>query len=455
MIHDLPVDFLNQPLACVDPEIAEVLELELERQQRTLEMIASENFVPMAVLECQGSVLTNKYAVGYPGRRDYGGCERIDVAEQLAIDRACELFGAEHANMQPHSGTQANTAAYHALLDPGETILALEVTHGGHFTHGSPLNVSGHLYDLATYHVDRVSGLVDMGEVERVAHERRPRLILAGWSAYPRALDFARFRAIADDVGAYLLVDMAHFAGLVAAGVYPNPVPHADVVTSTIHKTLGGPRGGMILSTERLGGRIDAAVYPGQQSGPLQHVIAGKAVALRIAASDAFRERQARTVAGARAVASQLVAAGQDVLTGGTDTHLVMCDLRKLGLDAREGENRLASIGITVSHSPVPFDPRPVDVSGGLRIGTSALATRGLQVADFLEVGGIIAEALEPRGFASRRAELATRATELAERYPLYPRLGAATGAVVLDFPSVAREINHPPSAAELRRRPA
>jgi glycine hydroxymethyltransferase len=295
-----------------------------------------------------------------------------------------------------------------------------------------------------------------MDEVERVAHERRPRMILAGWSAYPRTLDFARFRAIADAVGAFLLVDMAHFAGLVAAGVYPTPVPYADVVTSTVHKTLGGPRGGMILCTERLAERIDAAVYPGQQSGPLQHVIAGKAVAMRIAGSEAFRERQERTVAGAQSVAGQLTAAGHTVLTGGTDTHLVMCDLRESSLNAVEGEGRLDSIGITVSHSPVPFDPRPADVCSGLRIGTSALATRGLQAADFVEVGAIIAEALEPRGFASRRTDLAARAAAIADRYPLYPRLGSqAGGGVVLDFPSVPRESARIPSAAELQRRPA
>jgi glycine hydroxymethyltransferase len=455
MIQDLTIDFLDRPLAYVDPEIAEVLEEELRRQQRTLEMIASENFVSKAVMECQGSVLTNKYAPGYPGRRDYGGCERIDIAEQLAIDRACELFGAEHANVQPHSGTQANTAAYHALLNPGETILALEVTHGGHFTHGSPINVSGRLYDVATYHVDRATGLVDMDEVERVACERRPRLILAGWSAYPRTLDFARFREIADEVGAYLLVDMAHFAGLVAAGVYPNPTPYADVVTTTVHKTLGGPRGGMILSTQRLAERIDAAVYPGQQSGPLEHVIAAKAVALHVAASEAFRQRQERTIAGARAVAEQLLAAEHGILTGGTDTHLVMCDLSDSSLDAPEGEARLESIGITVSHSPVPFDPRLPEVCSGLRIGTSALATRGLQVEDFIEIGEIIADALQPAGFDRRRTALAARAVAIADRYPLYARLGQAggDGAVVLDFPSVARDVEPSPAAVAHRQR--
>ena len=418
---------MNRPLAEVDPEIAEVLGRELERQQQTLEMIASENFAPMAVLECQGSVLTNKYAVGYPGRREYVGCEHVDVAEQLAIERACALFGAEHANVQPYSGALANTAVYHALLEPGDTIMGLEVAHGGHLTHGTPVHVSGRLYDTTAYQVDRHTSLIDMDSVARLARQRRPRLILAGWSAYPRTLDFARFRAIADDVGAYLVVDMAHFAGLVAAGLYPNPVPYADAVTTTVHKTIGGPRGGMILCAERLAKRIDAAVYPGQQGGPLQNVIAGKAVALRIAGSDEFRERQERTIAGARAVARELRAAGGGigVLTGGTDVHLVMCDLRQCTLDGKQAEDRLASVGIAVNRSPVPFDPRPPEVSSGVRIGTAALATRGLTLPDFVEVGEIIAQALRPGGFGRLRGDLAERASSIVERYPLYNRIGA------------------------------
>ncbi|MGI8411030.1 MAG: serine hydroxymethyltransferase [Solirubrobacteraceae bacterium] len=429
MSVDLPPDFFNRSLAEVDPEIAQVLSLELERQQRTLEMIASENFAPVAVLECHGSVLTNKYAEGYPGRRYYGGCEHVDVAEQLAIDRACELFGAEHANVQPHSGAQANAAVYHALLTPGDTLLGLELAHGGHLSHGMKLNLSGRLYDIAAYQVDRETSLIDMDEVHRIARERRPKLIVAGWSAYPRFLDFERFRAIADDVGAYLMVDMAHFAGLVAAGLHPDPVPHAHVVTTTIHKTIGGGRGGMILCTEELGKKIDSAVFPGQQGGPLEHVIAGKAVALRIAASEPFRERQERTLAGARTVASELLGAGGgvSVLTGGTDVHLVLCDLREASLDGRQAEDRLASVGITVNRNAVPFDPRPPAVSSGLRIGTPALATRGLGVEDFVEVGKIIVAALEPGddGFEERRAELAQRAGAISERYPLYAGLGA------------------------------
>jgi glycine hydroxymethyltransferase len=425
---DLPSDFFNRPLAEVDPEIAEVLAAELERQQRTLEMIASENFVPLSVLECQGSVLTNKYAEGYPGKRYYGGCEYVDIAEQLAIDRARELFGAEHANVQPHSGAQANAAVYHALLQPGDTMMGLELAHGGHLTHGMKINVSGRLYDIAPYQVNRETSLIDMDEVERIAHERRPKVILAGWSAYPRVLDFERFRAIADAVDAYLVVDMAHFAGLVAAGLHPSPVPFAHVVTTTIHKTIGGGRGGMILCIEELAKKINSAVFPGQQGGPLEHVIAGKAVALRIAQSEAFRERQERTLAGARAVAAELLSAGGgvNVLTGGTDVHLVLCDLRESALDGKQAEDRLAAVGITVNRNAVPFDPRPPAVSSGLRIGTPALATRGLQVEDFVEVGRVIGEALTAESFEDRRGELADRAAAIAERYPLYPGLGAA-----------------------------
>jgi len=425
---ELPPDFFNRPLAEVDPQIAEVLGHELERQQRTLEMIASENFVPQAVLECQGSVLTNKYAEGYPGRRYYGGCEHIDVAEQLAIDRACELFGSEHANVQPHSGAQANAAAYQALMEPGDVLMGLELAHGGHLTHGMRINFSGRLYRIVPYHVDRESSLIDMDEVEQLAREHRPKVILAGWSAYPRFLDFERFRAIADEAGAYLVVDMAHFAGLVAAGLHPNPVPHADVVTTTIHKTIGGGRGGMILCGSELAKKIDSAVFPGQQGGPLEHIIAGKAVALLIASSDAFRERQERTVAGAKAVGGELLQAGGgvNVLTGGTDVHLVLCDLTQSELDGKQAEDRLAAVGITVNRNAVPFDPRPPAVSSGLRIGTPALSTRGLQVDDFVEVGRIIGEALTATDFEAQRSELAERAGVIADRYPLYASLRTA-----------------------------
>jgi glycine hydroxymethyltransferase len=429
-MSDLPPDFFNRPLADVDPEVADALSQELLRQQRTLEMIASENFVPQAILDAQGSVLTNKYAEGYPGRRYYGGCEYVDIIEQLAIDRAKALFGAEHANVQPHAGAQANTSVYHALLQPGDTILGLALPHGGHLSHGMKLNVSGRLYDIAPYEVDRETSLIDMDEVERIAKERRPKLILAGWSAYPRFLDFERFRAIADEVGAILMVDMAHFAGLVAAGLHPNPVGLADVVTSTVHKTLGGARGGLILCKEEYAKAINSAVFPGQQGGPLEHVIAGKAVAFRIAATEAFRERQQRTVDGAKAVAEALLKAGHgvNVLTGGTDVHLVLVDLRESELDGQMAEDRLHDVGITVNRNAVPFDPRPPMVTSGLRVGTSALATRGLGDADFAEVGEIIATALTP-AFDGARADLADRVTAIAERHPLYEHLRVAATA--------------------------
>ena len=423
-------DFLNRPLTEVDPQIAAVLAQEVGRQQQTLEMIASENFVPEAILECQGSVLTNKYAEGYPGKRYYGGCEFVDVAEQLAIDRAKELFGAQHANVQPHSGASANAAVYHALLKPGDTLMGLSLAHGGHLSHGMKINMSGRLYDIAAYEVSPEDYLIDMDAVAELALERKPKMIIAGWSAYPRYLDFERFREIADEVGALLLVDMAHFAGLVAGGVHPSPVPYADVVTTTVHKTLGGSRGGMILCREEHAKAIDSGVFPGQQGGPLMHVIAGKAVALGIAQTEEFRERQERTVEGARAVAAAILgsAAAQEgvtVLTGGTDVHLVLVDLRDSQIDGQQAEDRLDEIGITVNRNAVPFDPRPPMVTSGLRIGASALATRGLQVEDFSEIGQIISIALTDE-FESRRPELAERVTVLADRYPLYEHLTPA-----------------------------
>jgi glycine hydroxymethyltransferase len=419
-------DLFNSPLADVDPEVADAIGRELERQQRTLEMIASENFVPLSVLECQGSVLTNKYAEGYPGRRYYGGCEHVDVIEQLAIDRAKALFGADHANVQPHSGAQANAAVYHALLDPGDTIMGLALPHGGHLTHGMKINVSGKLYDIAPYEVSPETYLIDMDEVARIARERKPKMIVAGWSAYPRQLDFPRFREIADEVGALLMVDMAHFAGLVAADLHPSPVPYADVVTTTIHKTIGGGRGGMVLCREDYAKKINSAVFPGQQGGPLEHVIAGKAVALKLAATDWFRERQQRTVAGAKAVAEELLQAGEgvNVLTGGTDVHLVLVDLRESDIDGQQAEDRLHTIGITVNRNAVPFDPRPPMVTSGLRVGAPALATRGVQVDDFHEIGKIIATALTPK-FDAARDDLAERVTAIADRYPLYATLPA------------------------------
>jgi glycine hydroxymethyltransferase len=428
-VSELSLDYFNRPLAEVDPEVADALNGELARQQQTLEMIASENFVPRAVLECQGSVLTNKYAEGYPGRRYYGGCEWVDVSEQLAIDRAKSLFGAEHANVQPHSGAQANTAVYHALLQPGDKIMGLSLAHGGHLSHGMKINVSGRLYEIAPYEVDRDSSLIDMDEVARIAREQRPKLLLAGWSAYPRQLDFARFREIADEVGALLMVDMAHFAGLVAAGLHPNPIDFgADVVTTTTHKTLGGPRAGIILCKQEHAKKIDSAVFPGQQGGPLEHVIAAKAVALRVAASELFAERQRRTIEGARALADELLQAGHgvNVLTGGTDVHLILVDLRDCEpeLSGKQAEDRLHEIQITVNRNAVPFDPRPPMEASGLRIGTPALATRGLQAEDFSEVGKILAAALTPE-YETRAGELAERVAQIVERYPLYEGLRA------------------------------
>ncbi|MGQ7297835.1 serine hydroxymethyltransferase [Quadrisphaera sp. KR29] len=428
----LPAQSLTDaPLAEVDPEIAAVLDGELRRQQDTLEMIASENFAPRAVLQAQGSVLTNKYAEGYPGRRYYGGCEQVDIAEELARDRAKALFGAEHANVQPHSGATANAAVMHALIRPGDTILGLELAHGGHLTHGMKANFSGRLFDVASYGVDPESFLVDMDVVRRVALERRPKLIIAGWSAYPRHLDFAAFREVADEVGALLMVDMAHFAGLVAAGLHPSPVPHADVVTTTVHKTLAGPRSGLILSRAEHAKKIDSAVFPGQQGGPLMHVVAGKAVAFKIAASEAFRERQERTLEGAKIIADRLMqpdvdAAGASVLTGGTDVHLDLVDLRRSELDGQQAEDRLHAAGITVNRNAVPFDPRPPMVTSGLRIGTPALATRGFGASEFTEVADIIAGALDPRADV---APLRERVRTLTEAFPLYPELPPASAA--------------------------
>ncbi|NUT49259.1 MAG: serine hydroxymethyltransferase [Saccharothrix sp.] len=413
-------------LAEFDPEVADAVAAELHRQQSTLEMIASENFTPVSVLQAQGSVLTNKYAEGYPGRRYYGGCENVDVIERLAIERVKALFGAGFANVQPHSGAQANACAMFALLQPGDTILGLDLAHGGHLTHGMRINFSGKLYNVVPYHVSEADGRVDMAEVERLALEHRPKLIVAGWSAYPRQLDFAEFRRIADAAGAYLMVDMAHFAGLVAAGLHPNPVPHADVVTTTTHKTLGGPRGGVILTNSaELAKKINSAVFPGQQGGPLEHVIAGKAVAFKHAASPEFTDRQRRTVEGARILAARLsqpdaAAAGVKVLTGGTDVHLVLVDLVASELDGKQAEDRLHEVGITVNRNAVPNDPRPPMVTSGLRIGTPALATRGFGAADFAEVSDVIAAALQP---APDLADLRARVEVLAAKHPLYPTL--------------------------------
>ena len=418
-------DINTQPLAEVDPEIAAALADELGRQRGTLEMIASENFVPRAILETQGSVLTNKYAEGYPGRRYYGGCEFVDVAENLAIQRAKDLFGAEHANVQPHAGAQAYVAVMTSLLDHGDTMMGLSLAHGGHLTHGMKLNFSGKNYSIAAYEVEPDTHRIDMDKVREKALEARPKVIVAGWSAYPRQLDFAAFRSIADEVGARLWVDMAHFAGLVAAGLHPNPVPHADVVSSTVHKTLAGPRSGFILSTEELKKKIDSAVFPGQQGGPLMHAIAGKAVAFKIAGSADFKEKQERTLAGAQILAERLTAPdmaehGISVLTGGTDVHLVLVDLRESQLDGRQGEDILHEVGITVNRNSVPWDPRPPMTTSGLRIGTPALASRGFGEAEFREVSDVIAEALKPSPDVEA---LRARVVKLTEDFPLYDGL--------------------------------
>jgi glycine hydroxymethyltransferase len=419
---------LNQPLAEYDPDVATLIDKELHRQRTGLEMIASENHAPLAVMQAQGSVLTNKYAEGYPGRRYYGGCEHVDGIEQLAIDRVKALFGAEYANVQPHSGATANAAVMHALIKPGDTILGLSLAHGGHLTHGMKINFSGKLYTVAAYGVSEKDYLIDMDEVASAASEHRPQLIIAGWSAYPRHLDFARFREIADEVGAYLMVDMAHFAGLVATGLHPSPVPHAHVVTSTTHKTLGGPRGGIILTNDAdIAKKINSAVFPGQQGGPLEHVIAGKATAFKMAAEPAFLERQQRCIDGAKIIAERLSGpdareAGVAVVTGGTDVHLVVVDLRNAAIDGQQAEDRLDAIGITVNRNAVPFDPRPPMVTSGLRIGTPALAARGFSAADFAIVADLIAQALIVDEGADV-GDLASRVRALADAYPLYPGL--------------------------------
>ena len=425
----------NLPLAELDPEIASVLDDELARQRGTLEMIASENFVPRAVLQAQGSVLTNKYAEGYPGRRYYGGCEVVDVAETLAIERAKAVFDAEWANVQPHSGAQANAAVLHALADAGDTILGLSLAHGGHLTHGMRINFSGKNYRATAYGVDETTMRIEMDQVREAALRERPRVIIAGWSAYPRHLDFEAFRAIADEVGAALWTDMAHFAGLVAAGLHPSPLPASDVVSTTVHKTLGGPRSGMLLSNraEQWGRKLNSAVFPGQQGGPLMHVIAAKAVAMKIAGTEEFKDRQERTVRGAallaeRLLADDVAAAGIRLVTGGTDVHLVLVDLRDSSLDGQQAEDLLHAAGITVNRNAVPFDPRPARVTSGLRIGTPALATRGFGDAEFTEVADIIAAALVAGAAGAADEELLAalrgRVNALTDAFPLYPGLG-------------------------------
>ncbi|RKW69505.1 serine hydroxymethyltransferase [Galactobacter caseinivorans] len=421
-------DVTNLPLSEVDPDIAKLINQELGRQRDTLEMIASENFAPRAVLQAQGSVLTNKYAEGYPGRRYYGGCEFVDEVENLARERVKSLFGAKYANVQPHSGASANAAALAAMIEPGDKMLGLSLAHGGHLTHGMKLNFSGKLYQVAAYEVDPETFRIDMDKLREQAIKERPQVIVAGWSAYSRQLDFEAFRSIADEVGALLWTDMAHFAGLVAAGLHPNPVPYSDLVTSTVHKTLAGPRSGLILTNDldRFK-KINSNVFPGQQGGPLMHAIAGKAVAFKIAASEEFAQRQQRVLSGAQILAERLTAtdvteAGVSVLTGGTDVHLVLVDLRNSQLDGKQAEDLLHEVGITVNRNAVPFDPRPPMVTSGLRIGTPALATRGFGDAEFAEVADIIAIALKDGSSADMPA-LRARVDKLAEAFPLYSGL--------------------------------
>lgn len=407
-----------------DPQVAEAIERELKRQQHNIELIASENFVSRAVLEAMGTVLTNKYAEGYPGRRYYGGCEHVDVVEELARERAKQLFGAEHANVQPHSGAQANMAVYHALLEPGDTVLGMNLSHGGHLTHGSPVNFSGALYNFVAYGVDPETHRIDYDEVRKLAHAHKPKLIVAGASAYPRIIDFAKMREIADEVGAYLMVDMAHIAGLVAAGLHPSPVPYAHVVTTTTHKTLRGPRGGLILCRADLAKAIDKAIFPGIQGGPLMHIIAAKAVALGEALKPSFRDYAARIVANAKKLAEALLARGFVLISGGTDNHLILVDVRNLGLTGKRAEALLDEVGITVNKNTIPYDPESPFVTSGIRIGTPAVTTRGFDEAAMVEIADIMAAVLKNPDDAAVKAEARARVKALCERFPLYPDLG-------------------------------
>ncbi len=418
---------LARPLAEVDPEVYEAIRGELLRQHSRLELIASENFTSEAVLEATGSVFTNKYAEGYPGRRYYGGCEYVDVVENLARERAKQLFGAEHANVQPHAGSQANMAAYAAVLSPGDTILGMNLSHGGHLTHGHHLNFSGKTYRVIPYGVRREDEQIDYDELARLAEEHRPKMIIAGGSAYPRVLDFARFRQIADAVGAILLVDMAHFAGLVAAGLHPNPCPWADIVTTTTHKTLRGPRSGLILCRQQYAAAIDKSVFPGVQGGPLVHVIAAKAVCLKEAMTPEFATYQKQVVANARALAEGLKEAGFRVVSGGTDTHLLLVDVFSRGLRGREAEQALDAAHITVNKNTIPFDVNPPLNPSGIRLGSPAVTTRGFREPEMREVAELIAQVLERPDSEEVRASVRRRVAGLVERFPLYAwKLAAA-----------------------------
>jgi len=411
------------PLRAVDPDIADAIRDEIRRQQSTLELIASENFVSAAVLEAMASPITNKYAEGYPGKRYYGGCEFVDRAETLAIERAKALFGADHANVQPHAGAQANLAAYLAIMPPGSTLLGMALAHGGHLTHGHKVSYSGIIFKPVQYGLSPETGLLDYEQVAQLAREHRPQVIVAGASAYPRFFDFARFRAIADEVGAAFVFDMAHVAGLVAAGVHPSPVPHADVVTSTTHKTLRGPRSGLILCKSKYAKAIDKSVFPGMQGGPLMHVIAAKAVCFKEAAAPEFKTYARQVVANAKALAAELMARGYDLVTGGTDNHLLLMDLRRAGLSGAEVEDALHKAGITVNKNAVPNDPRPPAVTSGIRIGTAAVTTRGLGEAEFKVLGGWIDDAVKRRGDDAALAKIRKQVSDLCASYPLYQHL--------------------------------
>jgi glycine hydroxymethyltransferase len=415
----MPIDF-NASLAAADPDISAQIEHEVVRQHEGLEMIASENFVSRAVLEAAGTVFTNKYAEGYPGKRYYGGCEYADVVENIARDRAKQLFGAEHANVQPHSGSQANAAAYMSILTPGDCILGLDLAHGGHLTHGHKLNFSGKLYRVVGYQVRKDTETVDYDELEATAVREKPKMIIGGGSAYPRQFDFARMRAIADRVGAFFVVDMAHFAGLVAGGVHPSPVPHAHIVTTTTHKTLRGPRAGMILCRQEFAANVDRSVFPGQQGGPLMHIVAAKAVAFKEALQPEFAAYAKQVVANAKVLAEALAGEGYRIISGGTDTHLMLVDVFQKGILGSEAENALGAAGITVNKNAIPYDTNPPMKPSGIRIGTPALTTRGMKEADMRVIAGWIAEALEHRGDEAKLAKIRGQVGELANKFPLY-----------------------------------
>ncbi|MCL2001379.1 MAG: serine hydroxymethyltransferase [Planctomycetes bacterium] len=414
---------MNEFIQSADPEIAGILDAELRRQRRGIELIASENFPSLAVLQAQGSCLTNKYAEGYPGRRYYGGCEEVDQAEALAVERAKALFGAEYANVQPHAGSPANLAGYLALINPGDKILGMDLAHGGHLTHGHKVNFSGRLFRVASYGVRKEDERLDYDALAKTAREFRPNLIIAGASAYPRVIDFERFASVAREVGAYFLTDMAHIAGLVATGLHPSPIPHADVVTSTTHKTLRGPRSGFILSKAEFAKKIDSAVFPGMQGGPLMHVIAAKAVAFREASLPEYREYMERTTQNAKAMAAEFQRNGFRIVSGGTDNHLLLMDVNSRGLTGKEAEDVLAKVGITVNKNQIPFDVLPPMQSSGIRIGSAAMTTRGLDGNTFIEVAKIICDALEKRTDAVELGKLRARALEICAAHPLYPEL--------------------------------